>query len=291
MHFKNLIITAFLFYAGAAAFLLLILHHPSRPPRLSPSLSPVSNHRVNVPAGWFRMGSETGEQDEKPAHRVWVDSFSIDRFPVTNAQYGVFVAETGHEKPLYWNDDKCNDPNQPVVGVTWADAMAYCRWLSEKEHADVTLPTEAQWEKAARSDDGRTYPWGNETPDKKRATCEITEKMPCVGMCELGKSPYGVSDLVGNVWNWCIDWYDKKYYRNMPQRNPAGPGAGTRKVVRGGNWVFLGCCSGTPAYALRSSRRNGFHPSIQKKSIGFRTVSATGSKGAAYKPELTWNKK
>jgi iron(II)-dependent oxidoreductase len=159
-----------------------------------------------------------------------------------------------------------------VVGITWADAMAYCSWRSSKECAAFTLPTEAQWEKAARGDDKRKYPWGNQLPDNKRAPTGILEKMPKVGACELGRSPYGVSDLVGNVWNWCLDWYDKDYYLKSGERNPAGPESGTRKVVRGGNFVFLGCCSGTPAYALRTSRRNAFHQSIQKKSIGFRCV-------------------
>lgn len=236
------------------------------------SLVPLQNDMVLVPAGPFWMGSEEGEIDEKPAHQVWLDSFYIDRFPVTNALYSVFLQETNHEKPLYWDNDKCNDPAQPVVGVSWEDANAFCAWRSCKQHALFRLPTEAEWEKAGRGDDKRKYPWGNQPPDKKRATTEITEKMPCVGACDLGRSPWGASDMVGSVWNWCSDWYDKNYYQNSSQKNPTGPQSGVRRVVRGGNWVFLGCCSGTPAYALRTSRRNSFHPSIQKKSIGFRCV-------------------
>ena len=238
---------------------------------------PHTNEIVLVPAGWFWMGSQNGEKDEQPVHRVWLDSFYIDRFPVTNARYDIFVSETNHPKSLYRDNPKCNDPNQPVVGVSWKDAMAYCAWRSKKENIVFSLPTEAQWEKAARGDDKRTYPWGNDLPDKKRATTEITEKMPAVGMCELGRSPYGVSDLVGNVWNWCTDWYDREYYKNSDKRNPLGPSKAVRKVIRGGNWVFLGCCSGTPAYALRASRRNSFHPSIRKKSIGFRCVKLSGA--------------
>jgi formylglycine-generating enzyme required for sulfatase activity len=271
---KRIFVTVALLFWVSGGILIVRCDRQSTPGGSSISRTPAVYDMVPVPAGWFDMGSDSGEVDEKPVHRVWVDSFLLDRFPVTNAQYDVFTIETGHEKPLYRNNDNCNAPDQPVVGVTWADAMAYCRWRSEKEHGQISLPTEAQWEKAARGPDGRTYPWGNQPPDKKRATCEITEKMPRVGMCELGKSPYGVSDLVGNVWNWCFDWYDINYYRSSPERNPTGSAEGTKKVVRGGNWVFLGCCSGTPAYALRSSRRNGFHPGFQKKSIGFRCVAS-----------------
>ncbi|MBN2037702.1 MAG: formylglycine-generating enzyme family protein [Chitinispirillaceae bacterium] len=240
-----------------------------------PASAAVQNDMVLVPAGFFQMGSQKGEKDEQPVHKLWIDSFYIDIYPVTNTQYGEFVKESGYEEPLYWNDPRCNHPHQPVVGVSWKDAMAYCQWRSKKENARISLPTEAQWEKAARGDDRRTYPWGNELPDKKRATTEITEKMPAVGMCELGRSPYGVSDLVGNVWNWCMDWYDRDYYQTAEKKNPQGPEKGKRKVVRGGNWVFLGCCSGTPAHALRATRRNSFHPSIRKKSIGFRCVKNT----------------
>ena len=241
------------------------------------NLVPVKNDMVLIPAGWFWMGSPKGEIDEQPVHKVWLDSFYIDRFPVTNAQYDIFINETGSPKPLYYHDSKCNDPNQPVVGVSWKEAMAYCAWRSKKEGAMFSLPTEAQWEKAARGDDKRTYPWGNDPPTKKRAPTEITEKMPVVGKCELGGSPYGVYDLVGNVWNWCYDWYERNWYSKSPDKNPTGPENAARKVVRGGNWVFLGCCSGTPAYALRTSRRNCFHPSIQKKSIGFRCVKTVSS--------------
>lgn len=258
------------FFGIAAA--IIVSCNLSSDKRLSMPAEPMVNDMLSVPAGWFWMGSEDGEQDEKPMHRVWLDSFFIDRYPVTNSQYALFLQETKYESPLYWNDSRCNDPNQPVVGITWADAMAYCSWRSKKEHAKYSIPTEAQWEKAARGEDKRKYPWGNQPPDKKRAVTEITEKMPTVGICELGRSPYGVSDLVGSVWNWCFDWYDKEYYRKSPDSNPAGPETGIRKAVRGGNWVFLGCCSGTPAYALRTSRRNSFHQSIQKKSIGFRCI-------------------
>ncbi|MBN1127446.1 MAG: formylglycine-generating enzyme family protein [Chitinispirillaceae bacterium] len=263
--------SAFCLLIAGIAFLSLCISKENKEASRAPA-APVTNDMVPVPAGYFWMGSPDGEKDEQPSHKVWLDSFYIDRYPVTNSQYDRFVEETGHPKALYRDDPKCNDPNQPVVGVSWAEAMAFCSWRGTKENGTFLLPTEAQWEKAARGDDKRTYPWGNEVFDKDRATTEITEKMPSVGMCELGLSPYGVSDLVGNVWNWCYDWYDREYYQKSAEKNPLGPDKAQRKVVRGGNWVFLGCCSGTPAYALRASRRNAFHPSIQKKSIGFRCV-------------------
>ena len=236
------------------------------------SVADLQNDMVLVPAGYFWRGSGNGEIDEKPVERLWLDSFYIDRFPVTNSQYALYLAETGAPEPLYWKNGACNGPMQPVVGVSWEDAVAYCRWRSARDSAIYTLPTEAQWEKAARGADKRIYPWGNQPPTDKRAPTRISEKMPPVGLCELGRSPYGVSDLVGNVWNWCLDWYDRDYYRTAPVRNPSGPAHGTRKAVRGGNWVFLGCCSGTPAYSLRTTRRNAFHPHLRKKSIGFRCV-------------------
>jgi formylglycine-generating enzyme required for sulfatase activity len=267
--------------AGTAALVLLGADRffaPPSVPLLSQNAVALKDTLAPVPAGWFVMGSEQGESDEKPEHKVWLDSFQIDLFPVTNSQYARFLLETHRKAPLYWNDPKCNHPNQPVVGVAWADAMEYCAWRSAKEGGTFRLPTEAEWEKAARGPDKRKYPWGNQAPDKKRAVTEISEKMPAVGMCELGKSPYGVSDLVGNVWNWCGDWYDPGYYAAAPDSNPKGPAGPTRKgrAVRGGNWVFLGCCSGTPEYALRLTRRNAFHERIQKKSLGFRCVKAIG---------------
>ena len=241
------------------------------------SAANLQNDMVLVPAGYFTRGCEDGEIDEKPVDRIWIDSFYIDRFPVTNAQYALYLEETHSSVPLYWKNAACNGLKQPVVGVSWEDAAAFCRWRSLRDRAVYTLPTEAQWEKAARGEDRRIYPWGNEPPTDKRAPTKITKRMPSVGQCELGQSPYGVSDLVGNVWNWCLDWYERDYYKKAPRRNPPGPLQGKRKVVRGGNWVFLGCCSGTPAYALRTTRRNAFHPDLRKKSIGFRCVRLLSS--------------
>jgi len=251
---------------------LFCQHNPEPLPRLT--ADDFRPNTVLVPAGWFWMGSDEGEPDEKPLHRVWVDSFRIDVYPVTNEQYLEFVRETGHRKPRYGNNDGCNHPLQAVVGVSWDDAFAFCAWRSKKEGVHYRLPTEAEWEKAARGVDKRRFPWGEKKPSPRHANTKLKENMPTVGMCDLGTSPYGCLDMVGNVWQWCEDWYAPEYYRMSPDSNPSGPRQPTRggRVVRGGNWVFLGCCSGSPAYALRCAQRNSFHPNIRKKSIGFRCV-------------------
>jgi len=189
------------------------------------------------------------------------DSYYIDKYEVTNAQYGKFMQATGHKKPKYWDDSKYNQTNQPVVGVNWHDAAAFAKWAGKR------LPTEAEWEKAAGGEDGRKYPWGDgwdgrllnfadnnsdelsgEYLDEKgkKNTWTITWAVKSVddgygytapvGSYEEGKSPYGCYDMAGNVWEWCADWYDKNYYKNSPYRNPTGPSKGKYRALRGGSW-------------------------------------------------------
>lgn len=262
--------------AATIALLVWLLAYSSPPApadtneHIWPTAAPDS--MVCIPGGLFWMGSDSGEIDERPLHRVELDTFYIDVVPITNAFYAQFLTQTAHRTPKYWNDPRCNHPRQPVVGVSFDDALAFCQWRSKKDTLSYRLPTEAEWEKAARGADKRFYPWGNDKPTPNHAANEIAERMPLIGMCALGASPYGVHDMVGTVWNWCIDKYDKNYYSTSPAKNPTGPLQGRHRVVRGGNWLFLGCCSGTPAYALRTTRRNAFHESMQKKSIGFRCV-------------------
>ncbi len=234
---------------------------------------------VLVPGGWFIMGCNKGEEDEKPERKVWIDSFRITQYPVTNRQYAQFIAETGHRIPRYWKNKNCNAPLQAVVGVSWDDAVEYCRWKSRKKSTIYRLPTEAEWEKAARGTNSRKYPWGNNKPSRNHADTRLKEKMPAVGMCTLGMSPYGCYDMTGNIWQWCADWYDRNYYQIASDRNPLCTTENTRngRVVRGGNWVFLGCCSGSPEYALRCVQRNAFHPKLRKKSVGFRCVKVLSS--------------
>jgi formylglycine-generating enzyme required for sulfatase activity len=206
-----------------------------------------------VPAGEFTMGS-TLKADEKPVHRVYLNAFSMDKYAVTVGQYAKYLEATDVEAPPEW--DIMNRPqhlSRPVVNINWSDAATYCKWAGKR------LPTEAEWEKAARGTDGRLYPWGNETPTRLHANFGKKEwanhmALVPVGMFELGKSPYGIYDMAGNVWEWVNDWYDHDYYKKSPTKNPQGPATGKSKVVRGGNWLYL-------QESLRASFRFNADPS------------------------------
>jgi len=190
---------------------------------------------VYVPAGEFLMGSKDGEgqDDERPQHKVFLTGYWIYRTEVTVAQYKKFCQATGRvmatDPPWKWQDD------HPVVNVFWDDAAAYAQW------ANAALPTEAQWEKAARGTDSRVYPWGNDWDGEKCQNSvggKNAGKTAPVGSMPAGASPYGCLDMAGNVWEWCADWYDAGYYKNAPARNPTGPATGTTRVLRGGSWFI-----------------------------------------------------
>ncbi len=216
-----------------------------------------------VPAGEFTMGSVTGDADEQPVRRVYVDAFSMDRYQVSVGQYAKFLEATSQSAPPDWSImNKSRHQSRPVVNVDWADADAYCTWAGKR------LPTEAEWEKAARGADGRTYPWGNELPTAFHANMK-KEKwsdhyvLSPVGMYEEGKSPYGIYDMAGNVWEWVSDWYDPDYYASSSSKNPTGPLKGQSKVIRGGSW-------GSGPRDLRSSDRDTHVPSARGLGTGFR---------------------
>ena len=213
---------------------------------------------VLVPAGEFWMGSEDGGADEKPRHRVTLDAFYIDKHEVTNARYGRFMGATGRSVPTYWNDSTWNSPQQPVVGVSWDDADAYCKWAGKR------LPTEAEWEKAARGTDGRKYPWGEQWDASRANSVEskLGKTVP-VGAYPAGASPYGALDMAGNAWEWVADWYDRDYYRRSPEQNPRGPETGSGRVLRGGSWLSL-------PILLRAANRYDFTPGSRSDLIGFR---------------------
>jgi formylglycine-generating enzyme required for sulfatase activity len=215
------------------------------------------------------MGSNAAS-DEKPIHSVDLDAFAIAKYPVTNSQYACFVAATGRKPPKHWGGRTPPDElrTHPVIRVSWKDAAAFCDWLSERCGAKIRLPTEAEWEKAARGKDGRTYPWGNES-DKIQTLCNmdktgIGDTSP-VGIFPAGESPYEVAEMAGNVREWVNDWYDKDYYRQSPRANPQGPERGERRVLRGGSWSGY-------VNLVRSAYRDDFNPDYWGSRYGFRCV-------------------
>jgi formylglycine-generating enzyme required for sulfatase activity len=221
---------------------------------------------VLIPAGEFLMGSGNGDQEEKPMHSVYVDTFYMDKFEVTIAQYEKFLRSSGRKGPRYWEEVNLDEyRDRPVIGVNWEDAHGYCEWAGKH------LPTEAQWEKAARGTDGRIYPWGNGPPAAKHGNfgqcCEWKgyKSLAAVNLHEEGKSPYGVHNMVGNVREWTRDWYGAEYYAMSPRSNPLGPESGTERVIRGGSWANSG-------EYLQATNRDRERPDLASATIGIRCV-------------------
>jgi formylglycine-generating enzyme required for sulfatase activity len=218
---------------------------------------------VVVTPGNFLMGSETGHEDEKPLHQVYLQAFFIDVYEVTVSRYAMFLESEEHEPPFLWAQDTKDDHGKkPVIGVDWYEARAYCRWAGKR------LPTEAEREKAARGTDGRIYPWGNDIPTPLRAKYgEHTWKgygtLASVGSLAAGKSPYGVYEMAGNAWEWVADRYEATYYQSGETLNPQGPFTGPLRVLRGGSW-------NNEAPILRTSNRSAYIPSGKRSDFGFR---------------------
>lgn len=218
---------------------------------------------VLIPAGEFVMGSGAGEPDEQPPHRVYLDAFYIDRYEVTVSRYAKFLSQENPELPFLWHDaTKGSNLEKPVIGIDWFDAWEYCQWAGKR------LPTEAEWEKAARGTDGRIYPWGNDSPDGARSNFgkrqgKAYERLTEVGSYAHGRSLYGVDDLAGNVWEWVADRYHESYYRDSPINNPQGPDSGPLRVLRGGAW-------NNQVEQLRASNRGGYPPDARRNDFGFR---------------------
>lgn len=235
---------------------------------------------VTVPAGWFVMGSDprvdraAGPQ-ELPQHQVYLDAFEIDTYEVTNVDYLRFVLATGADWPKFWRESPFPERAalHPVINVTWVEADAYCRWAGKR------LPTEAEWEKAARGVDGRVFPWGNEPagwiksniahPGSKRGF--KYPPLANVNRYDKGVSPYGVHQMAGNVSEWVSDWFDPEYYRRGVLHNPRGPESGDLKVFRGGSW------NEDPEVA-RSAGRNGGEMDRRSYLTGFRCARSHNSR-------------
>lgn len=255
---------------------------------------------VYVPAGPFRMGDNfgDGESRERPVHVVELDAFYIGKYEVTNGDWKKFRDDPGYDDPKFWPGGRVvpkdqipywtqpqnhgggtpDSDNYPVIGVNWDSATAYCNWLSAKTGKKYRLPTEAEWEKAARGTDQRRFPWGNEI-DRSYANYTGSQQYDTVRVVGFydgsmrdgfqtrsNASPYGAFDMAGNVMEWCQDWYSRDYYSVSPRKNPKGPASGAYRVVRGGSFFM-------EPQDLRTYARSAAWPSFQAhRMIGFRPV-------------------
>ena len=226
-------------------------------PTRAPTSAPVDDPgMVYVPGGEFIFGSDADREDESPQQTVEVDGFNLDIHPVTCAEYKEFVDATGHRTPRDWKEGQMppGKENHPVVWVSWHDAVAYAEWAGKR------LPTEIEWEKAARGTDGRRYPWGDAFDSSKCNSSEGNlKKTTPVDQFPQGASPYGALDMAGNVWEWTADWYDA-YRGSVYQLDRFGS---TYKVLRGGSWY-------DGADLARTTARNSFKPDQGFSTIGFR---------------------
>lgn len=250
---------------------------------------------VRVPGREFSMGSDEGADDERPAHRVQVDTFFASVHPITVEQYGEFVRESGHAAPSVhalpmivtpagaasfrelsaahaWRDGEVprDRARHPVTLVTHSDATAYCRWVSGRVGRMVRLPTEAEWERAARGErDGARFPWGNHVDGAHANFLPEPSQKRQRGTQPVGSYPpndLNLYDMAGNVWQWVADWYRADAYRAGDRRNPRGPGTGALRIVRGGSWVTH------DLNQLRCAHRHKVPPDTYTYSIGFRVV-------------------
>jgi len=221
--------------------------------------------RIPIPAGWFSMGSDAGQASESPVHHVWVDSFAMAATQVTVEQYERFLSATGNVPPPTWGDPNFSHPQQPVVAVSWFDAVEYCAWLSSLTGSHYRLPTEAEWERAARGGaEGKSFPWGDDPPTSRPAYHTRWKTGP-EPVCQSQPNAYGLYDICENVHEWCSDWFEADYYAVSPNRNPQGPGQGSRKASRGGAWRHQIKIS-------RCSARSSIPPEFKYADYGFRVV-------------------
>ena len=220
------------------------------------------------------MGSDKNYQWEKPRHRIWLDAFEIARYPVTRGEYARFLNEMPYPEPKGWHDPLLSDPNQPVVGVSWFAATSYCEWLSKQYPATLRLPTEAEWEKACRGGlEDAEYAWGDQAPGEIQYFRGEWKGPKPVGL--WGPNGYGLFNIGDNVHEWCLDWYGADYYASSPEKNPAGPESGTRRVSRGGSWRHQ-------IKASRAAHRSSLPPEYQYTDYGFRVVGEPREKSPQY---------
>ncbi len=282
-HLRNLTLGV----VAATVSVMLLGASPPEPSKNSalPSVETVKGKdgapMVLIPAGSFTMGSNDGLPNERPEHTVALDAYYIDQYEVTLALYRKFLESGKHESPPTWDDEAATTVgDRPAIGMRWQEADAYCKWAGKR------LPTEAEWEKAARGADGRRYPWGHMQPFVDIANYNrglwVSEAVTLVavtaglegmsvrhGLKEGGKSPYGLAHMAGNASEWVADWYSREYYQKSPEKNPTGPAQGDKRVLRGGSWADL------PA-ALRVTARFSAEPEFEDRTVGFRCAMTAG---------------
>ncbi len=230
-----------------------------------------------VPGGRFQMGDPRTAQGAT-RHDVQLSPFWLAESPVTHRQYALFIEQTGHEQPAWWENPRFSKPDQPVVGVSWHDARAYCRWLSESTGLRLDLPTKARWEFTARGSDGREYPWGKQAPNAKLACFgkDREKGSPAsVGSFPEGRGPFGQLDLAGNVWEWCLDAWDENANAQAADQSeridPVIEGKGDPpRVLRGGSWY-------DPAESLRAAVRDWVPAGYRNFGVGFRLAASPPS--------------
>ena len=220
---------------------------------------------ITVPSGQFTMGGsqEDNPDSERPAHPVQVSSFHIDPYPVTNQDYREFVNCTGYKTPIHWQRGSYPTglARHPVVNVSWQDAKAYAEWMGAR------LPTEAEWEKAARGTDERLYPWGSRFVDDRCNSNNVVGTTLPVDEFPLGRSPYGIWDMSGNVYEWCEDYHDEDYYKYSPSTNPRGPEGGQERVIRGGFFAET-------RPNVRTTHRSSAQETHTRDNVGFRLATS-----------------
>ena len=262
---------------------------------------PAHDEMVVIPAGEFLMGSnkkvdKLAYQAEMPQRNIYLDAYEIDKYEVTTVQYLKYVLANNLDPQVDWKFDGGNFQetmaSHPIMHVTWFEADAYCKWAGKR------LPTEAEWEKAARGTDGRIYPWGNQPAGLTRSNFGRTglsgpvrdrpERLllypPIISVDKYDNavSPFGLFQTVGNVAEWVADWYEKDYYKTGPDRNPKGPEKGTHKAFRGGGWI-----DSTPA--VRVTQRNGTDPKTSMNWLGFRCARDVPAQQSAAAPSVSQN--
>ena len=222
---------------------------------------------VALPGGDFVMGNDAGLTDERPAHRVTLSPFRAAVRPVSNEEYALFLASTGYEAPPFLLDESFNPPQQPVVGVSWFDAVAYCQWLSAQTGARCRLPAEAEREFAALGGlAGVDWPWGNVAPSQRAELRDIVAGTQPHMPTELCANGYGLLCMADNVHEWCSDWYAPDYYASSPEEAPRGPESGKRRASRGGSWRHQ-------VKFNRVSSRSSLDPGFRYNDYGFRVYA------------------